>query len=147
MMVTHINIVTPTRCLVQIRPRVHEQSILGRCRVTGAHIKRRSVRPRHIRVRPCHGVSRERKGSIGILRGIEPSRKRPLRLVRRILNIHIERIRGPRTGVVDKLAVNDAELPCRLIAVHERGAGSSRGEGLQVAVEVRSLDTANPVPA
>lgn len=159
---THIHIITPTRRLVVIRPRVHKQRVLRprrRCRhvaARGADVKGRQVAAGDVRVRPRHRVAREGEVAVRVGRGAEPRRQRALRLVRGVLDLHVQQ--AAASSVVDELPVDDVELARRGGVGHHgvgRGGGAGgrrRGGGgggllrLEVAVVVGRLDGADPVP-
>lgn len=143
---THIDIIAAARRLVQIRPSVDIKRILTRRKLAGAHVERRRVGPHHVRVDPGDGVAGEGKRAVRVLVGAEGGGEGPLGLVRGVLDVEVER-RSPGPGVVDELAIGDVELPGCEVAVQQGGPGPRGGQRLQVAVEVRRLDAADPVPA
>jgi len=102
------------------------------------------IRPLNIRRAPLHSITTKHKRPIRILRRIK--RHRQLHCRRGIL-FHIRIQETPASNQLDKLSGNDLELAGCGVGIEDGGSWGILGFCLEVFVEVRGFDGADPVVA
>lgn len=136
---THSLIHTPNRRHIPITPQIHPQTL------PLTYQPRTRIWPRGPRNSPLQRIATPREHPIGIFLFLELNRQ--LSRPRHSAGYHISIQEGGRGDKLDKLSVDDGELPGCEVGGQDGGPGNVGGGCLEVLVEIGGGDGADPVVA